>query len=318
MRRDNPNDSEITDIKRRLRELETASPVGSTSVTSGVLRIASPEGLLVEGSAYVSGILHGDGEFNWSGDMNLSGSQNVTGPVTFTGAVVVNGNISINGAASISGTTTISGATTLSSTLTISSGQILAGDVTVTPTGGGRVQVGGLWIDGALGGSIHSGSTINMGDGETTAVRVVGGFTASRILALGTITGTEISGTSLDISGAKSFRIDHPTKPGTWLRHGSTESPVSGTEYTGRATLDGDGRAVVALPDYFEALNKSVGRTVQVTPVGVPFMVGADDVADGKVTLYGEPERDVFWLVKAERHGADFLLEESQPFQEDV
>jgi hypothetical protein len=41
---------------------------------------------------------------------------------------------------------------------------------------------------------------------------------------------------------------------------------------------------------------------------------------DGKVTVYGEPGREVFWLVKAERYGGDFVLEEAippEPFSED-
>lgn len=106
---------------------------------------------------------------------------------------------------------------------------------------------------------------------------------------------------NLTASGTKNFVIEHPTRPGRALVHASTESPVSGLEYTGTTTLDDDGQAVVELPDYFEALAAPDGRTVHLTPVGRPFPVGADPIDDGRFTAYGEPGRTVSWLVKARR-----------------
>lgn len=60
-------------------------------------------------------------------------------------------------------------------------------------------------------------------------------------------------------------------------------------------------------------VHPSPNGTVQVTPVGRPFTVGADEVIDGRVTIYGDPGRDVFWLVKAERYGGDFEAEQAIP-----
>lgn len=112
-------------------------------------------------------------------------------------------------------------------------------------------------------------------------------------------------------SGSKTFVIDHPTKPGMSLRHAATESPVSGLEYHYRATLDDTGEAVIGLPEYFEALAAPDGRGVQVTPVGRPFPVGAEEPTGGRVVVYGDPGRDVFVRVNARRgdDGGQFEVE---------
>lgn len=302
----NDLNAEIREIVRRIRVLESASPLGWSSISEGALEIRSAEGLIVigtsriDGTQYVDGRLEGSGVFDWTGPLFLRGNTGITGILQVTGATT------------LAGTLVVSGSTTLNSTLTLGSGRIDAGAVTITPSGGGAVEVGNLRIDGDLGGSITSSGTVYIQGTGTTSVRVTGMLSASDLLVLGKITAGE-----LDVVGPKNFRMEHPTKAGHWLRHGSTESPVSGTEYTGRVTLDAAGEGVVELPDYFEALNKPQGRTVQLTPVGRPFPVGADEVEDGKVTVYGDPGRDVFWLVKAERYGGDFLLEEEMPEPEE-
>lgn len=259
-------------------------------------------GLQVTGTANVSGRLEGDGTLEWDGPSYFNGTTTVRGNFGTTGSAT------ITGSTTISGSLNVSGPATLNNSLSVGSGQILAGDVTITPSGGGAVKVGNLQIDGDDGGTIRSGSTIYLEGSGLNSVRVVGQLSVSSLLCFQKITATE-----LDVVGSKNFRMDHPTKPGHWLRHGSTESPVSGTEYTGRATIAANGEAVVELPQYFEGLNKPEGRTVQLTPVGRPFPVGADDIEDGQFIAYGEPGREVFWLVKAERFGGDFLLEEPVP-----
>ncbi|MDR6867537.1 hypothetical protein J2Y69_002141 [Microbacterium resistens] len=279
-------------------------------------------GLSVTGTAEVSGTLRGTGTFDWSGDMFLRGSQSVTGPTTYTGSVTISGNTIISGTLNVTGAsafgntlailgaTTISGATTLNSDLSVALGRILAGAVTITPTGGGQVLVGNISINGggSSGGEVYSSSQLELRGGS--GVRVIGKLSTSEIVTLGDVTiAGDLVASTLEVPGVKNFRIAHPVKANHWLRHGSTESPISGTEYTGRATLDEYGEATVALPDYFEALNKIEGRTVQTTPVGRPFPAGAGEVVNGKMTLYGEPGRDLYWLVKAERRWADFATE---------
>jgi hypothetical protein len=117
-------------------------------------------------------------------------------------------------------------------------------------------------------------------------------------------------------ASVKAFRIPHPTKPGMDLVHGCTESHVNGVEYWGTVETDASGRALVELPDYFEALAKVEGRTVILTPVGQPFAAGAGEIEDGAFTVYGEPGRKVGWLVKAARGGYDFEVEQPSPTPE--
>jgi len=107
----------------------------------------------------------------------------------------------------------------------------------------------------------------------------------------------------------KNFIIDHPTDPERQLVHASTESPTAGVEYWGMADLDKNGEAVVELPPYFEALTFVKGRAVLITPIGRPVPVGAEEIEDGRFTVYGAPNGKVSWLVKASRRNAEFEVE---------
>lgn len=57
--------------------------------------------------------------------------------------------------------------------------------------------------------------------------------------------------------GSGSFKIDHPLDPANkYLYHSFVESPDMMNVYNGNIITDHEGRAVVTLPNYFEALNK--------------------------------------------------------------
>ena len=67
--------------------------------------------------------------------------------------------------------------------------------------------------------------------------------------------------------GSGSFKIDHPLDPtNKFLYHSFIESPDMMNVYTGRATLDISGSAIITLPSYFEALNETF--TYQLTCIG--------------------------------------------------
>lgn len=108
-------------------------------------------------------------------------------------------------------------------------------------------------------------------------------------------------------TGSKNFIMDHPTKPGWQLLHGSTESPVSGVEYWGTDSVDPSGSTVITLPEYFEGLVKP--DTTHVLVTGNGSMVSWTDVVQGEFTVSGTPGTEFAWLVKAERFGGDFELE---------
>lgn len=228
----------------------------------------------ITGTAVVNGLLTGAGTIDWSG------------PSIFRGTLNVTGNMATGGTLTVLGTTSLDGAVTMNNDLTMGTGRIVAGPVRIDKAGsyGGRVYSTSILV-------LEAADAILMpNDVDIRGILLTDG---------------------LDVDGPKNFRISHPTKPGYWLRHGSTESPVSGIEYWGNEVLDADGEFVVELPDYFDALAKSEGR--------VPFASGrgfnADwtDIEDGKFTVTGTPGGRFSWQVKAERIGGDFLLEEEIP-----
>ncbi len=67
--------------------------------------------------------------------------------------------------------------------------------------------------------------------------------------------------------GGGGFRIDHPADPaGKYLSHSFVESPDMLNVYAGTAVTGDGGTATVALPDFFETLNRE--HRFQLTPVG--------------------------------------------------
>jgi hypothetical protein len=135
------------------------------------------------------------------------------------------------------------------------------------------------------------------------------------------------------VSGTKSFLMDHPTDPTLSLQHAATESPWNGVEYWGEGVLDDAGQAVVALPDYFEALCAWDQRLVMLTPRYVepppvtttttnpdgtttttttpgtytppPLAASAIDNTTGAFTAYGPPGTPFWWHVKAVRQNLE-------------
>ncbi len=103
--------------------------------------------------------------------------------------------------------------------------------------------------------------------------------------------------------GGGSFVIDHPLDPeNKLLRHNFVESPENLLIYRGTAKLDSQGEAVVEMPEYFEALTKESEASVHLTPEGKPFLTGYRWQADHTAfTAYGDPNREVAWMVMADR-----------------
>jgi hypothetical protein len=109
-------------------------------------------------------------------------------------------------------------------------------------------------------------------------------------------------------SRVKSFVIEHPNRPGYNLVHACLEGPENAVFYRGEARLH-DGRAVVELPAYFEALTTRSGRTVQLTAQGSePFLLSYTKIANGTFTVHGShPEGMFTWEVKAIRADIESL-----------
>lgn len=66
-------------------------------------------------------------------------------------------------------------------------------------------------------------------------------------------------------SGTKSFVIDHPLDPENgYLMHYCSEGPEPMNVYSGNVVTDANGEAWVALPDYFEAINRNFRYTLTI------------------------------------------------------
>ena len=114
-----------------------------------------------------------------------------------------------------------------------------------------------------------------------------------------------------DVSATtKTFKVTHPLDESKLLIHACLEGPENGVYYRGEAELV-DGRAIVELPDYFEALTQADGRTVQLTQVddgGELGLFAASRVVDGKFSIRSNVSAAIVsWEVKAERRDVSRL-----------
>ena len=129
--------------------------------------------------------------------------------------------------------------------------------------------------------------------------------------------GTEVmrlaqAGGSVAITGAltattKSFDIEHPTKEGMRLHHGSLEGPEHGVYIRGR--LEGD---VIELPDYWLGLVDEDTITVQLTPNKGFQQIYVDHIEDNKVFVGTQTDTpiDCFYFIQAERKDVEKMVVE--------
>jgi len=106
----------------------------------------------------------------------------------------------------------------------------------------------------------------------------------------------ELTGTLT--KGAGAFKIDHPLDPeNMYLSHSFVESPDMMNVYNGNEVLDGNGEAVVVLPEWFEVLNRDF--RYQLTCIGgfAPVYV-AEEVSGGEFRISGgEAGMKISWQV---------------------
>jgi hypothetical protein len=108
---------------------------------------------------------------------------------------------------------------------------------------GGTFLNGPVEIRGGMG--FNGGLEINGGVGINGALRVSGALS----------------------KGGGGFQIDHPLDPANkYLSHSFVESPEMVNLYNGTVVTDAQGQAMVALPGYFEAVNRDY--CYQLTPIG--------------------------------------------------
>ncbi len=99
-------------------------------------------------------------------------------------------------------------------------------------------------------------------------------------------------------SAAAHSQVDHPLDPANkYLKHAFVESPEMMNVYNGNATTDAAGLAVVALPEWFEAINEDF--RYQLTAIGEPAQTTViEEVRDNRFTIGTDvPHARVSWQV---------------------
>jgi hypothetical protein len=105
--------------------------------------------------------------------------------------------------------------------------------------------------------------------------------------------------------GGGSFKIDHPLDPeNKYLYHSFVESPDMMNIYNGNIVTDGSGKAVVELPEYFEALNMEF--RYQLTVIGsFAQAIISKKVQNNRFEIAtNQPNIEVSWMVTGVRHDA--------------
>ena len=88
--------------------------------------------------------------------------------------------------------------------------------------------------------------------------------------------------------GGGAFRIDHPMDPeNRFLQHSFVESPEMLNIYNGNVQLDAEGRSVVELPDWFQALNRDYRYQLTAIGAAAPELHVARGVEDGTFEIAG-------------------------------
>lgn len=125
--------------------------------------------------------------------------------------------------------------------------------------------------------------------------------------------GTESPSYKLEVNGdfaatTKSFVIDHPSKPGWKLRHGSLEGPENGVYVRGKSNSN-----EILLPSYWKDLVFEDSITVQITPIGKKQSFFVTSVSTEKITLQPDSKSakslEYFYLVHAERKDSTLVVE---------
>jgi hypothetical protein len=167
-------------------------------------------------------------------------------------------------------------------------------------TGSGTNNFGGTGLL-AFGGTGMSGATNGL------AGQFVGNIT---------ITG------DLNATGTKNFQIDHPLDPeNKYLIHAAIESSEVLNIYSGNITTDGNGDAVVTLPEWFEALNKDLRYQLTVLGTFAQAII-AEKVRGNRFTIRTNAANvEVSWQVTGVRSDAlmrkhSFKAEEEKPERE--
>ncbi len=158
-----------------------------------------------------------------------------------------------------------------------------------------------------------SGVTVGLaGVSNSPSGRGVDGFATASGPTFGVVGTAQSAGYGLyafgrsGASGTKTFRIDHPFDPeNKYLLHYSHEGPEPQNVYNGNVVTDARGYATIALPDYFEEINKDPRYTLTVIDDSDDFVLAkvVREVRNNRFVIRtNKPSVKVSWEVKAVRN----------------
>lgn len=155
-------------------------------------------------------------------------------------------------------------------------------------------------------GVMGDGGTVAGGEGVDGLGYIgVAGYTTNVIFGYGVYSFGDLGTTgNTYATGIKFFRMDHPLDPANkYLRHASIESNEILNLYRGKEIFDANGKAIVELPDYFDAINKNA--SYQLTPIGaaMPNLFIEKEIENGTFVIAGGVAgKKVSWQLTAERN----------------
>jgi hypothetical protein len=241
--------------------------------------------LLVDGNARITGILTiGTSSITLDGSGNnivIGSGVTVYGSVGIISATAIYAG-GVNLAASSGYASTAGIATNLSATSSVNT----TGIITALRFSGDGSTLTNVPPWGITGAGIHTLSNVGVGTTNPTyKLHVVGSFGAT----------------------TKSFIIDHPTKQGKKLQHGSLEGPELAVYIRGRSKEN-----TIYLPEYWSNLIDNETITVNLTAIGNSPVPRVLSISDDTIEVFSDEEGDLdyFYMVLAERKDVDKLVVE--------
>jgi len=308
----------------------TGDITGSSGTFSGIVSGGSVAGGTIDIGGADATSFHVDSSGNmWLGASTYASAPfkvSSSGSLTATSAAITGAINATSGtfSGSITSSATISGGTLTGTTITgstLSAGNPSANGVDITPT---EVRIN---TTGSGGASARLVFNTNAGTGTNQIysdkqIEIASGGSGGRTFVTigntggGSVGPVNLTCSSFNSTGPKSFVIQHPLYENKLLVHAAIEGPSVDVLYRGIATLV-NGEASVQLPDYFEVLCKSGNRTVIITPklsdLGTICHMAATSVLNGQFFVRCQSclegcSHQFDWLVIAERK-ADIEVE---------
>ena len=112
----------------------------------------------------------------------------------------------------------------------------------------------------------------------------------------------------------KTFIINHPTKPDSYLVHACLEGPEAGVYYRGESTIENNQSVVVKLPDYVSSF--ATNFSINITPIysddsDENIVYRTSRVKDNAFTVHGK-NGSFYWIVYGQRGKVDVEPKKSE------